>query len=93
MVKGGVDVKHQPVHGVCQSLLPKGGALRIGIYILKGNVIFMGWRRMCLWTNRQWGYNLVKLWSKEVLMDRSRCRNIRTLGVTDIGSAGGDGDR
>ena len=39
------------------------------------------------------GYILVNLWSKEVLMDRSRCRSIRTLGVTDIGSAGGDGDR
>ena len=41
----------------------------------------------------QWGYNLVMIWSKEVLMDRSPCRNIRTLGVPDIGSAGGDGDR
>ena len=62
------------------------------IYVIRGIVILMGWRRMCLWTNRQWGYNLVKLWSKEVLMDRSWCRNIRTLGVTDIGSAGGDGE-
>ena len=34
---------------------------------------------------------MVMIWSKEVLMDRSLCRNIRTLGVTDIGS--GDGDR
>ena len=28
------------------------------------------------------GYNLVKMCSKKVLMDRSRCRNVRTLGVT-----------
>ena len=31
------------------------------------------------------------IWSKEVLMDRTLCRNIRTLGVNDMGSAGGDG--
>ena len=58
-------------------------------YVVRGNVIL--YVIVCLWPNRQWGYNLVIIWSKEVLIDRSLCRNIRTLGVTDIGS--GDGDR
>ena len=65
-------------------------------YVVRGNVILMGWRRMCLcmfMAKQAVGYKLVMIWSKEVLMDRSLCRNIRTLGVTDIGSSGSNGDR